>query len=83
MKKDSEMTYEEKLKEELELVRCDLHNAYSWLNAQEQENRRLKKQIDKIKEYIEENVACMNEGNLLVQLNVNELLEILKGDSNE
>ena len=45
MNKDSEMTYEEKLKEELELVRCDLHNAYSSLNAKEQENKQLKEII--------------------------------------
>lgn len=36
-----------------------------------------------IKEYIEKNVACFKNGDMLVELNVDDLLNILnKGDNN-
>ena len=42
------MNYEEKLREELELVRCDLHNAYSILEGRNEEIERLNNIINEL-----------------------------------
>lgn len=41
-------------------------------------NKQLKHNRNELKKYIEENVICMKEDNLLVQLNVDELLNKMK-----
>ena len=46
------MNYEEKLREELELVRCDLHNAYSILEGRNEEVERLNNIINELEKYL-------------------------------
>ena len=45
------MSEEEKLREELELVRCDLHNAYSILDGRNEEIERLNNIINTMLEF--------------------------------
>lgn len=45
--------------------------------------QKLQQRIEKIKEYIEENVIFTKGSYLIVSLNVNELLNILNGKENE
>lgn len=86
MNKDSELTYEEKLKEELELVRCDLHNAYSWLKAQEEENKQLKDNWSVLREYICKEYYMflpLDATTKSIMILLDKMQELESGDNNE
>lgn len=85
-----------KYKEVIEYVvqrRNEIENKEDYLSEQEKINRylNLQQKVEQlenirkeIKEYIEKNVACFKNGDMLVELNVDDLLNILnKGDKNE
>lgn len=78
---------EERLKEikdsiDLQLEACKIFKQDNELTLEElelyNEVIRLKKIIDKTQEYIEKKVICFKQGNLLCELNVDDLLNILK-----
>lgn len=87
---NKKMSYEDELKEELELVRCDLHNAYNRLESEQQENEQLKERIDKAIELLEKGIIfCENDSqgvydkcNIAINRE-KKVLEILRGESNE
>ena len=70
------MNYEEKLREELELVRCDLHNAYSILEGRNEEIERLNNIINKFESSLIESDKYINNPVFKEQL---KYLQELKG----
>ena len=73
------MSEEEKSREELELVRCDLHNAYSILDGRNEEIERLNNIIKEVREYIESDylVEEVIMGKRYLTIDEEKVLEIL------
>ena len=68
------------LQEEHELVRCDLHNAWSWEKGARKEAQDYKSRIDKAIEYIKRDQReCLYEN----RMRHSDLLNILQGDDKE
>ena len=55
-----------------------LGNLSMQINNLQQQLDKYKNVIDKIKEYIEKHIACMKNGNVLAEFNIDELCELLE-----
>lgn len=74
------MSEEEKLREELELVRCDLHNAYSILDGRNEEIERLNKEVERYKKRCYEALMLIRENyGVLDKYGIDMLDDILNG----
>ena len=64
-------------------INFDKKELYKQIDDLQQKVEQLESIRKEIKEYIEKNVVCFKNGDMLVELNVNDLLSILnKGDNN-
>ena len=70
--KDNQRLLEKHFKQDSELVKLTEEKEYYKSQLQQKENI-----IKEVREYIEKHIAMFKNGNMLVDINVDELLEIL------